>query len=1833
MDAIGDLINPSLLPSLKNDYELKVYIVRDPLRPPREPTKLRSIFPFSTIEDVKREIWLHEDGDLDALPKFQFVGILRGNPYEEDYPQTGQKYYSADSYYYDATDRPIQLKSPLELLRSGTEVDDRFVDTDGRLQPLKITKRDRTKLETIFQDEEDAPVLHCYFLSGLINYGNLIAPISEFDFNGRLAPYFPAYGADSVLTPTEEDRTFAQTLEAYARGKRQTQEAINRFIEENQEKLRSLTLTAIQYLRLAWKQRSGKFKGSQGLFYNIAANDRRPFIRFLPVDGTPLTKLYSPGGLTVVDSISIENIKSWAQEKAPLSDKDYVFFKVLLSKSATAAASSLFGTLRVQEDGTGDFIVMPPKNLRKLDPSTDLRDLENAITEAIDKTGFEGEVATLEEASTNVYLSLEADARKISKADMRTRVKRFSAFFQEIDPLPNEQPLIMLRYKGVSNFANEDSVASFITQIISKNIQGGVEIDRLNLRKQVADEFGLEEQEAKGRIDAWFAARSQFGVANAEKNEIKQLTNSGIDIAVFEQHPYYFFHIYRAQGNEDLKRIYTLLSTLLSANPSELAGAEEVSAEVQTAVETFVDEEGDLVSPESPVEPKSAVAELAPPVQVEEEGDEDLGDFLAYAVGDEEETAQEDAQNPYEAPIAPSIPELPPPTEQDKPGEGGIEVVAETKPKIKFKIKKTATAAAAAAPEEPAAAPPLQDEGPIKAGSFLIDRLKKLDKDLFAYKKPTKADKSIKHYSSGCQAQDDRQPLGITSLEYKIMKERYEKDIDEGKIFFMEYPISGTNNPETPPRDAEIVNILKYGSDPAHQNYFLCPKYFCIRDNMPLIESEYIGVVDRQGKRKPAQTCPFCHGKRIADKNVAVKGETVYVRKNKPKTDKPHLFIGMLTKQRTPQGLSQPCCFGDPVELRKTQAYFTHIREYDESQEPPAPAATTAPVQQKTRKLIVTTKSVVEMQDINYQILKNNLHSQYIVGPEKYPLEPGKVGIAAPALDAYLGQLSSSFVERSAVRQELTPNAKGFLRIGVSNSAQRRNISILAALAPYLLTVDTPEQVAGFIWRAVMPPIFQNLNFGNLVLEFYDPAFEDPATDNELKEWVKNWFDVQDLSKNRDHFLRLWKSYNKFISLLKDVEAGKLVRFQFELRHFVHMLAEPGILTTRGITFVVLEYSGLPVDPATTISVKCPLQGFNSYAHANNDIGFITHSSQGAWEPLVYTENTPAKGEDMPVHDGTYLFQASRFNQYPETVRARITEFRQKCNSSGLGAFTATTGVDPKSLIPKYKLLYQVLMTPEGLLRDAYNHLVGAVFEYPKSKRRSHVYVPFADDGTLFNITRKFIDPQEKKFEIKRVHYGFDDMNAAQTDGVIKFYREFIAERFSLYKGYDIKRIVIFNNKRYAVQLENGILIPASAISEPTEFPDVPVINAQGKDPEWYIDTMIAAPKEEESTSGFAADKILYLKRREAEEVYNHLRLTFANYVASPEAGPQLRQQIRSIISRTDLDLYERRKRLEIRIGSMILAWLTPTDSFSPKSTLLRIDCNIQDKGQCDNFCIWKETEQRCSIHSPNTILLGGKEEVNAPRFFMLRLIDELLRIPTKQRQLLNKDVPYLSAPKTKVVIGDQTIIPEQNAQWYQSLITDIMPKRSEQPQFYEEFKGKPELQVEPKFIDRYVLPDSLKGVIGSEGEFRLWPAHDLYALFVAFNVDLGAVTGKNDLRKLDGDALNAVRKKLGKSVIQVDLTGDSQQITGSSIKTQELLVIVILETGQPAILVNAETPDVPLIFKNTLGREFGGRIDALPAPKVVLKRPTVAPAPPPPSAAPAPPSAPPAPPSAAPPT
>lgn len=103
-------------------------------------------------------------------------------------------------------------------------------------------------------------------------------------------------------------------------------------------------------------------------------------------------------------------------------------------------------------------------------------------------------------------------------------------------------------------------------------------------------------------------------------------------------------------------------------------------------------------------------------------------------------------------------------------------------------------------------------------------------------------------------------------------------------------------------------------------------------------------------------------------------------------------------------------------------------------------------------------------------------------------------------MDAYFGQDSNDLVIRARIKQELKPKAQGFLRVGVSNLSTEASTSLFSALAP-LLDVNSASDVAKLLDARITPRVFLNLNFGNLVLEFFNPADKEP-TDAQLALWA-----------------------------------------------------------------------------------------------------------------------------------------------------------------------------------------------------------------------------------------------------------------------------------------------------------------------------------------------------------------------------------------------------------------------------------------------------------------------------------------------------------------------------------------------------------------------------------------------------------------------------------------------------------------------------------------------------------------------------------------------------------
>jgi hypothetical protein len=110
-------------------------------------------------------------------------------------------------------------------------------------------------------------------------------------------------------------------------------------------------------------------------------------------------------------------------------------------------------------------------------------------------------------------------------------------------------------------------------------------------------------------------------------------------------------------------------------------------------------------------------------------------------------------------------------------------------------------------------------------------------------------------------------------------------------------------------------------------NYYFCPQYYCLSDEIMMREKDFEATRDRDGNPKPANTCPFCNGKLITAKKKAVPGYTVIKRKDK-KGSAYHSQIDFMSKSTHPEGFALPCCFLKQTTLRISNPQFSHIRAY-----------------------------------------------------------------------------------------------------------------------------------------------------------------------------------------------------------------------------------------------------------------------------------------------------------------------------------------------------------------------------------------------------------------------------------------------------------------------------------------------------------------------------------------------------------------------------------------------------------------------------------------------------------------------------------------------------------------------------------------------------------------------------------------------------------------------------------------------------------------------------------------------------------------------------------------
>jgi hypothetical protein len=1690
MSDIEQILYPTVLSSLREESP-PVQIIVWKGADEYETLQFDKVYPFDTIDDVKRLLCAYYESDPSFIPRFTFLGVKMGEgAYTNDSPTMETKYIPIDYLWYPSgTNDPKQtyiLSNPRKVL---LEPDLRFVTADGSYASPNFEPRGRSSLEDVFLRPREGriPTFHAFTLSALLDEYSGAKPVSEADWNKRFAPYFPNISVSGPYEPDTDDREFAKKIKFFVSQREYTLDKLNNLLEEGVE-IPVTKVSGIRQLRLIWKKPVSGFEGAASLFYNLLASERRPFIRLLPSEGSGITKLHVKGVLPIPTLDDPKILEVWGRETSPTPGIDYCVVKYV-HRPPIGITQPIYGTIQVLNDGTMNLLLQPPKQIRKLDPILDFRNFTRVLDDVFTGLPQTFDAFKLKEIAALFTLKTNVKSARFNKTRIMRRLPLFQSFFQEIKSLPDENPLISLRYKAVSQYASEDKTFTFLTQFATSRLLDG-EAATTELITALQDEFKLSKKEAVDLVAKWFEQRGTFTVQIPEEGEFIESFNPGIDIHIYAQHPSYYFHINRVDSYETYIRLFTLLSLLfveedeyfVSNTTSSISEMEEVTNELEEV--SLAQEEGNTTRTATATATATAVTEsikngVAPTATTANS----IPDWMMI---DDPFANESNAINEGEV-IAETAPTA---VEASTRANVAVRATATTGRKRPKVVIEETTPAKAATKAMPKAAD--DEQKLVNPKSWFIKKLQETDPRLFTFRTDDKDDSG---YSRKCAGFDDRQPSVLTKDQYERMREIYEDD----PIFWMIYPLEGDVEPIQPLGVEETVTLMRYGADPENVNYYFCPHYYCLSDEILVREVDFESTSDRDGNPKPPNTCPFCYGKLITDKKKAVPGHTVFKRKDKSGSVAYHSKIDFLSKTTHPENFALPCCFLKQTTLRISDPQYAHLRAYlqdEDIENTGANEEAKSEREEEEEELVYKAGEAIE-----YAVLFETLYKSYILEPNKHP-GPGIFAMTPAKFDKFFRQNSSeNIVTRVKISLKLRPNAFGFLRVGTENTLYE---SLLGAIAP-LLSKNSINEVRERILEVLSPRIFLNSHFGNLVLEFYNPADGSamPPTKQELMTWTQNQLGVVITGTNIYQALRVYNAYKRFVRFIRDPTQRK------DLRHIQPILAEPGLFTTRGIQLVVMEENG----DDETVTIRCPTFGVSLDRNKKNDFAFISRSMKniGAtenkyarYELFIHTSNKAAKGGEGEVHETIMKWDYNSRRYWPEIVQRRVDEYMTQCQSRYRSLYTSQDSVNSMAMIPLSKAVEAAPVRPEGIVKDSYNHIVAITFR-SKAGSSNLVALPVVDDGVI-SIS--------SAFSIKSIYLDWDDFKAAPVDEIVRYYKTNLEPLFSLYPGYFIKYIVKrkADNRIVAVQLENGIYIPATAPKDESAITALGLGSVTIEEFKWEIDKRIAGIKSvtattvtaddwsaivkgatKEKSCGFDTELLRKSTYVKFEELYQQFRLMVSNWLTSHMAGSEIRKGIEDIIFNDDLPEYERRKRLYIFIASTLLSWFYPDDEkWESQTSFLRKDCRlIESPDMCTGTCFWKADEGdrgRCLLHVDAKTQLGdkpGERDVSTPELFTKRIIDELIRFPLRRRQLMKQgEISKVSTIISPIRQGDQYIIPEASPTWTNLLRLDWARQIPEEPKYYEEMSrnATPEDEKPPKGE----LPAELVTLLGEDTPLRL---------------------------------------------------------------------------------------------------------------------------------------------------
>ncbi len=864
--------------------------------------------------------------------------------------------------------------------------------------------------------------------------------------------------------------------------------------------------------------------------------------------------------------------------------------------------------------------------------------------------------------------------------------------------------------------------------------------------------------------------------------------------------------------------------------------------------------------------------------------------------------------------------------------------------------------------------------------SPFFKKLKEYEPTLFL----TENDSKFNAYSRICPSNLKRQPVLLTDEE----KDKIDK----------QHPGSYTK-------------AIKYGSSPDKQYWYICPRYWSLRDNVSLTQEQvdsgdYGSIIPHDSKIVPP-------GGNIYEFN-----STYHKDKNK---EYKNLYPGYMESSKHPDGKCIPCCFktwDTPSQLKRRQECETGISEINKDKKTKTKkdtetkekdkidVNTRVPEGESQNDIVEQETDILQDEEVQDEEFIGALDSkskkidEYIKGPEKFPLEVNKWGYIPLAIQYLL-----DFDTRKCYISKLNTNLKPFMpcliRRGIEQNSKN---SFISAIANIYRENMTAKEFIKLLVSSITIDKFVRYNNGNLLQLFRNKVEDiDKLKDIDISQYsdtkIYNSIDISN-PKHSKYLKTAIQSFSNYISFLNSDTSI------IDHTYIWDIICSPDKnIFIQGVNIIIFEIN--QNDFTDNVNIVCPTNNYSNNFFDPDKKTILLIKQDKYYEPIYAVEDTKLK------FSITKLFNLKNKDFLPELKKTLITiskSLTDKCTpKSSVNVVNFKKNISLEKILNiilslKFEVDYQVI--------DYNNKVIGIYI----TRDDVFGYLPTYPSAinTEYEYPIKFMDD---------VEWNNYDTTKLFLETVYIESKERIA-CLPQVKILEDKMIVgILTNGNQFVKLDNPVV---------DKYKDELIIQEERD----YIkaDLKIQDPTIE---SNIRKDTIRNIELEES--FYNKFRNILRNNLKKREYLKD-KDLIKNIIhdkANLYIDKLEKLNKIirEVMENSVVFSEIGEGVFSNIKEI---INCNEKQKNCSDlNYCMLT-TGEKCVQILPIKNLINGLDN---NELYYAKIADELIRYNKIQQFIINSD-NYLSLPKIDYDIKEYEILIIQsllNNSFFQNL-TAITP-------------------------------------------------------------------------------------------------------------------------------------------------------------------------------------------------